>query len=320
MVKIATIAHLSLKEMIRQPIFAIILLLAASFIFVSPWFSMFTLLNSEKLVRDMGFASILLAGILIAAFCASGLVFREIENKTAVTILSKPVCRFEFIIGKYFGLVAGMGIACLELSIILVLTLRLGVLETARDTVDKPVLYLLCSTAVFSFLWALLMNYFFEKPFTSTVVAAFFYMLCTGFVCACFIGGDWRIQPFGQGMELAIVPGGMLLFCALLIVCAVAVLGSIRLNMIANLVVCLAFFFLSMTSDYFFGRFSESHRICRMLYYLIPNLQFFWVSDAYMLGRPVPFEYVMVTAAYSLVTIGALLAMSGIIFNEREVA
>ena len=320
MTKIATIAQLTFKEMIRQPIFVIVLLCGSILIYVSPWFSMFTLLNSEKLVRDMGFASILLTGILLAAFCASGLMFREIENKTAVTILSKPIYRFQFLAGKYAGLLTGMAIACFQLSIVLILTLRLGTLETVRDSIDKPVMYILHTVAVVCFLWALMMNYFFEKPFTSTLVITFFILITTGFGVLCFIDRNWHIQPFAHNMELSIFNGTMLLFWALAIICAIALAGSIRLNMLANLIFCLAFFFISMTSDYFFGRLADSNSLCLILYHIIPNLQFFWVTDAYMMQKTIPASYVTLTTLYSMVTIGILFGLSWVSFKEREIA
>lgn len=57
------------------------------------------------LVVNLGMAAIALFGILIAIFIGIGLVSKEIEKRTLYTILSRPVRRWEFIVGKFFGLV-----------------------------------------------------------------------------------------------------------------------------------------------------------------------------------------------------------------------
>jgi ABC-type transport system involved in multi-copper enzyme maturation permease subunit len=53
----------------------------------------------------VGLSSISLFGVIIAIFIGIGLVSKEIEKKTLYTILSRPVRRWEFIVGKYLGLI-----------------------------------------------------------------------------------------------------------------------------------------------------------------------------------------------------------------------
>lgn len=318
--KILTITQVTFKEMIRQPIFGVVLFLSSVLIYISPFFSMFTLLNSVKLVRDMGLATILLSDILIAAFCASGLVFRELENKTSLTVLSKPVSRFEFILGKFLGLGCGTMLAVMQMTLVLILTLRMGVLDTAADILDKPVLYFLNSILPASFLWAALLNYFFEKPFTSSLVITFFVLLALSFLAISVISPDFHLQSFAVGMELRLFKAGILIFLALNIVNAVALLGSIRLNMLANMLLCLSFFFMSMTVDYFFGKLAAENFFMRFLYLIMPNLQFFWIADAFLNNKIVSFYYMGVTFAYSIVCIVFVLILSWFSFSEKEVA
>lgn len=320
MQKIFTIAQVTFKEMIRQPIYSIIIYLAMALMYASPWFSMFTLLNSIKLVRDMGLATIMLASLFLAAFSASGLVFKEIENKTAVTILSKPIYRTQFLLGKYAGLLAGIGLAVAQLTIILILTIRLGVPETAQFVLDKPVVYSLNILFMFCLLWSALLNYFFERPFTSTLVTSFFTLLVIVFVLISFVDAQFKPQPFAAGMELGLLNAGILIFLAMAIITSIALIGSIKLNMLANLLFCFSLFFLTMTSDYFFGRFADTNILCKTIYSLLPNLQFFWVADAFLQNNAIPAKYVMITLLYSSLSVGAALAVSWVLFSEREIA
>jgi len=317
--RILTITQVTFKEMIRQPIFGVVLFLSSVLIYISPFFSMFTLLNSVKLVRDMGLATILLANILIAAFCASGLVFRELENKTSIMVLSKPVSRIEFILGKFFGLGCGTLLAGAQLTVVLILTLRMGVLDTAADILDKPAVYSLNSIFLLSLVWAAVMNYFFEKPFTSSMVITFFLLLAVSFFLISFLNSEFHLQPFGTGMELRLFRAGALIFMAVNVVNAVAILGSIRLNMLANMLLCLLFFFVSMTADYFFGRFADANAVINFLYMVIPNLQFFWIADVFLNNKNISFYYMGVTFAYSITSILFVLILSWFSFSEKEV-
>jgi len=59
-----------------------------------------------KIVRDVGLAALSFFGALVAIFVGTGLVQRELGGRTIYTILARPVARWEFILGKYLGLLA----------------------------------------------------------------------------------------------------------------------------------------------------------------------------------------------------------------------
>ena len=59
-----------------------------------------------RVVTDLGLASISLFSVVVAIFLGSSLLYKEIERKTLYVILPKPIARFEFLLGKYFGIVA----------------------------------------------------------------------------------------------------------------------------------------------------------------------------------------------------------------------
>jgi ABC-type transport system involved in multi-copper enzyme maturation permease subunit len=60
--------------------------------------------QEAKIIVDLGLSAILLFGVFIAIFVGVGLVYKEIERRTLYAILSKPVGRGEFLLGKYLGL------------------------------------------------------------------------------------------------------------------------------------------------------------------------------------------------------------------------
>jgi ABC-type transport system involved in multi-copper enzyme maturation permease subunit len=60
--------------------------------------------QEAKIIVDLGLSAILLFGVFIAIFVGVGLVYKEIERRTLYAILSKPIGRGEFLLGKYIGL------------------------------------------------------------------------------------------------------------------------------------------------------------------------------------------------------------------------
>ena len=81
-------------------VFFALMLMAASFLLAQ-----ITAGQDVKIIKDLGLAAIELAGILMAVFVGVGLVSREIERRSVFSLLSRPLPRWEFIVGKYCGLV-----------------------------------------------------------------------------------------------------------------------------------------------------------------------------------------------------------------------
>ena len=77
-----------------------ILLMAASYLI-----SQMTAGQDLKIIKDLGLAAVGIFGLLIAVFIGIGLVSKEVERKSVYGLLSKPVTRSQFILGKFLGLV-----------------------------------------------------------------------------------------------------------------------------------------------------------------------------------------------------------------------
>ena len=104
MTKAGIIARATTKEAVRQPIFLLCLSLAIVLLLINSVVPFFTLGDDVKMLKDCGLATILITGLLIAVWTASTSVAEEIEGKTAMTLLSKPINRRQFVLGKYIGI------------------------------------------------------------------------------------------------------------------------------------------------------------------------------------------------------------------------
>lgn len=100
---IFVIAKTTLGEALRKKILNIFLLVAVAMIIFSVSFAYFSYREELTIIKSMGLGVIALAGMFIAIIQGINLVPAEIERRTIYTILSKPVRRHEFLLGKYFG-------------------------------------------------------------------------------------------------------------------------------------------------------------------------------------------------------------------------
>src|SRR5213592_3825121 len=97
--KTYTIAMTTAKESIRQPMFVILLILGILPLLVFPFIPYYTFGEDIKMVKDTGLALMLVLGLFFAALTASNTIAEDIEHRTAITLLSKPINRRQFIVG-----------------------------------------------------------------------------------------------------------------------------------------------------------------------------------------------------------------------------
>ena len=92
------------REAIRNKLLYTLLFVALAMMLFGAALSMLSYVERERMVQDFAFASIRLFSVAIAIFVGVSLIHKEIERRTVYTILSRPLSRAEFLIGKYTGL------------------------------------------------------------------------------------------------------------------------------------------------------------------------------------------------------------------------
>jgi ABC-type transport system involved in multi-copper enzyme maturation permease subunit len=120
---IIVIALNTFRENLRDKILYSLLIFAALLMGASILLGALTIAEQEKIIADMGLASINVIGVIIAIFVGIGLVSKEIERRTIYTILAKPISRSQFILGKYLGLIITLGVNLVIMFDVFVFTL-----------------------------------------------------------------------------------------------------------------------------------------------------------------------------------------------------
>lgn len=101
---VAVIAQNTFRETVRDKILYSLLVFTVFAFGLALLFGDLTVWEHDKLVTDMGLASINLVGVIIAIFVGIGLVNKELERRTIYTVMARPISRTQFILGKFGGL------------------------------------------------------------------------------------------------------------------------------------------------------------------------------------------------------------------------
>jgi ABC-2 type transport system permease protein len=316
--KLLTIAQNTFTEILRQPIYGVLVTCALLLLFLSPSLTMYTMSDDNKLLRDIGLSTLFLTSLFIAIFSASGAIAEEVENKTITTVLTKPVPRPIYIVAKFLGVAAAVALAHFIGTVALLLAIRHGVLETAGDTHDWTVLSAAAAAVLGTLILSSLFNYWFDWKFSSTAMVLLDLFGAGAIVFLSLVNRDWQFAPQENHISMTDVYGAFLLWLAALVIAALALALSTRFSLVVTLSACVGIFLLGLVSDYVFGRYAGTHWWATLGRYLVPNLQVFWISDAIYEGTTVPLRYIAAAAAYAGCYAGAILAIAVALFQRRQ--
>jgi ABC-type transport system involved in multi-copper enzyme maturation permease subunit len=319
MSKLFTITRNTFIETIRQPVYAIIITAALLLFFVSPSIAMYTMSDDNKLLRELGLSTLFIASLFIAIFSASGAVAEEIENKTIMTVLTKPVQRPIFILAKFLGVTGAVAMGHYICTIALIMAIRNGVLENVDSTNDYTVLGTAGVALVLTIALSAFLNYTYDWKTTSTAVVLLAGLGTIGLIFLIFFDRDWKFNPANNNINAIDIYGSVLLFLAAVIIAALAVALSCRFNIVVTLSACVGVFLLGLVSDWAFGALAKTHLWAKICYFAIPNLQVFWISDAIYEESTVPLKYVLIGATYAICYTGGILALAVALFQRRQV-
>lgn len=303
--QILVIASTTFREAIRQPIFIILLCLFGFLTAASPAFTFFSLGEDLKMLTDLGLGSILVCGLFVVVFTATGVLADEIENKTVLTVLSKPVRRETFVLGKFLGLLLTVALTLAVLSVVLLFMLRASHpdLEPSFWWISTGILAVTCSAFLLGVLhlrWS---------PLRALGILATAGTL-TAMVVLSQVGG-------GGGWDWRILGGSIQIFLHLMVLSALSLAVSTRAGLMPNLLICITLFLLGHASGYLFG--VKPQGFARLVQILIPNLEHFNYIDTLAAGGTIGASAMAASALYAVTYTSFALLLALGLFATREV-
>ncbi|MDY3553168.1 ABC transporter permease subunit [Gemmata sp. JC717] len=314
------VAFAAFRESCRQPMFWLITGAAAIAIWISITIPYFTFGDDYKMMKQIGFDIVMLSATLFGVLAASMSISEEIEGRTAVTLMSKPVNRRQFLLGKFFGIL----MACLVMSLLLSWTLTDALramrefdpinntadpadpLGTAEKVVD-PLTFQAQRTVV--------------PPFRAAVPSALGKAVATG---AGLRFSDALAHSFGVALG----------FGQVMILVAVASALATRVTFVVNLVLCLMLYFLGHLAPVVVQVTQQAQGggvgvrligfLGQLFDALLPSLESFNMGRAIIRESPLDLwqfgVYVLTVTGYSLIyTVIALLG-GLLLFEDRDLA
>ncbi len=262
MLQILTIARNTFVESIRQPVFFVIVMLCGILQFFNTWSTGFSLGYTEsgevsgdnKLLFDIGLATVFVCGTILAALTATAVISREIENRTVLTVVSKPIARPNLVLGKYLGVAGSLALALVPMILFLLMGLRHGVMSTAADDPDGPVLlfsFLAIGIALAVAVWC---NFFYGWYFSQTCMLVLAPGMFLAYIGVLLVSKKWGWQPIVTDIKPQILFACIAMSLALFVLAAIATAVSTRLGQVMTITVCVGTFAFGLLSNFLIGR------------------------------------------------------------------
>jgi len=282
------IARATTKEAIRQPLFFLLLVIAGFVLLINTLIPFFTLGSDVKMLKECGLATLLISGALLAVWTAGQTITNEIEGKTAMTLLSKPINRRQFILGKYFGIVQGALWLLLPLTLLFASLIFYKVGHDQREAVEEV---------------SPLLEY-------SEVL------------------GVTLPLPHSDRMKVVnqVLPGVALVYLQVAVLGAVSVVIATRFPMVVNLVASFAVFVIGNLTPMMVAQSERVIQneavefVARLIATVMPSLDAFNISAAIATGTDVVPAYPGMALLYGAAYIGAMLLFAFILFEDRDLA
>lgn len=315
------VAYAAFRESCRQPMFWLI----AGAATVAIWFSVtipyFTFGDDYKMMKQIGFDIVMLSAALFGVLAASMSISEEIEGRTAVTLMSKPVNRRQFLIGKYLGILMACLIMAFLLSWSLTYALRamreFDQINNAPDPVDPlgtpteklvdPMTFEAQRTVV--------------PPFQKAVPSTQGKLIARG-------AGLWFSDTLAHSFGVALG------FGQVMILVAVASALATRMAFVVNIVICLLIYFLGHLAPVVVQATQQAQGggvgvglvgfLGRLFDVLLPSLESFNMGRAIIRESPLQLwefgGYVLTVLGYSLIYTTIALLVGLLLFEDRDLA
>jgi len=276
--KVGAVAWVTAKEALLQPLFIILTLVGISALFIFLLIPYNTLGDDIKLVITQGLIVVKLFSVFLAVWTASSTIADELEGKTALMALSKPLGRTKFIIGKYTGVIIAVTLLFLILGTFFLNTISYKLVYDARESSEDVPTAIACAKAVYN-----------------------------------------------------VLPNLVLAYLEMLILAAIAIAISTRLPLLPNLTLTLMIYLLGNIVPVIVQSAMGANPMvmfaANIISMVLPCLDHFNMETSIMAmtnvsleDAPIPWRYVAYAAVYSALYCGAMLIVSLLLFEERDLA
>ncbi len=168
---VSTIALATAKEAVAQPLYILALAIGACLLVLYIYIPYNTFGEDVKMYKDSSLMTIMVLAILVSVWTASVSVADEIEGRTALTLLSKPISRRQFVIGKFLGIVWANLLMFVLLGAWMLIMVSYKVVYDARETSNPEPSWQLCNAEMIGIVPGLVLSFMESVVLTAISVA-----------------------------------------------------------------------------------------------------------------------------------------------------
>jgi ABC-2 family transporter protein len=316
------IALSAFREGVRQWVFWLVLLSAVAMMAFSILVPYFTFGEDYLMVKQLGYDTIMLAAVLFGSLTASLSISEEIEGRTAITVMSKPVSRRQFMLGKFAGIVLAalfmFGILGVMFENVLLVKHWWDKLDSiSNESIKESVTVAEHIGVVVTPAWVNIQLADWSLPAATTD-------LLRGL-------GQWTAHSMDT------LPGLALCYSQVLVLVALAVTLATRVPMVVNITSVVVVFFLSHLTPALLALADRGQKenpnstvsrlvgfVARVFDTLLPDLGSFAMNPALLSDAPPPaglfFQYVASVTLYGVLYTAIVLLLGLILFEDRDLA
>ncbi len=276
-------------------------------------------LDDNQLLINLGLSTLMVSGLILAAFSAAGALTTEIEQRTILTVVTKPVGRSLVLGGKFLGVMAAVFVGIYLCSMAYMMTVRQGVMTRGGDTYDLVVVAMGVGSLVLAMLVAGVGNYLFGWSFCAAFTLCSLLFMRIGFSFVCMFAKGWIKIPYGSCFDPQLQLVVVLMWMAIAVLTAITVAASTRFGQAATLGVALGLYALSLVSEAVFRPHVGDNVVALAIYRLVPNMSYFFALDQMMLKQPITGQYITYAGTYAGAYVLAALLVGMALFQTREV-
>jgi len=167
----AAIARITAREAISQPVFWVVMAVAVCGLILFPFIPYNTFGDDIKVIKDTGLTWIMVWSIGVALWTASVSIAEELEGRTALTLLSKPIGRRSFVLGKFLGINLSVAVLFILLGALFLGTISYKKVYDSRESGESPPTQQECADEMEQILPGLALAYLETVVLTSICVA-----------------------------------------------------------------------------------------------------------------------------------------------------
>lgn len=304
------VALSAFREGWRQPMFWLIAIFGGLATWVAVVLPYFTFGDDFKMMKQIGFDVVMLCALLFGTLSTSISISEEIEGRTAITVMSKPISRRQFLLGKYLGVI----MTCALMAAVLMVNLNFALLVNPEfDPINKDRAFDPMPSQAKDLIVPAVQKY---MPQGSSSVFASGAAMWFG---ECFAHTFGIVLVFGQVMVLV----------------AIATALATRMIFVLNLVIVLFVYLLGhlapvivKATDASGGGQSTAQGLinflAKMFSAFLPSLEFYTMGPAIIRETPIDLWkfgiYVATAGGYTILYTAIALIIGLLLFEDRDLA